>query len=328
MMVKQYVQKTLENIKKVPLKWWIVLAVVWACCAIFFRLWLIFDGPSDFPVGTTITIQNGASISGTAAMLQQDHVIVSPLVFRYYLRGKTILAGDYLLDEHESVFRIADRLVAGDFRVPSAKILITEGENIFDIAAEISANIPSFEKKAFIELAAAQEGYLFPDTYFFMHTVTPEDVVKTMSDNFKLKTISLAEKISKSGHSESEIVTMASIIEREAVTPKDRRMVSGILWRRISIGMRLQADATFGYINGKGSASLTMADLKIDSPYNTYVYKGLPPGPISNPGLDAIIAAIEPTKSSYLYYLSDKNGVMHYAKTFDEHIANKSKYLK
>jgi len=71
-----------------------------------------------------------------------------------------------------------------------------------------------------------------------------------------------------------------------------------------------------------------MADLKIDSPYNTYVYKGLPPGPISNPGLDAIIAAIEPTKSSYLYYLSDKNGVMHYAKTFDEHIANKSKYLK
>jgi len=273
-------------------------------------------------------IENGASISETAAMLRNDRVIVSPRIFRYYLRGKTILAGDYLLDKRESIFSIADRLVAGDFRVPVAKVLITEGENIFDIAKAISADIPSFDSKSFLSLAAQEEGYLFPDTYFFLHTVTPEEVIKTMKDNFKTKTLSLAEKISKSGHSEAEIITMASIVEREAVTPKDRRIVAGILWKRISIGMRLQADATFGYINGKGSASLTIDDLKIDSPYNTYVYKGLPPGPIANPGLDAISSSIEPTKTPYLYYLSDKNGDMHYAKTFDEHIANKQRYLR
>jgi len=120
---------------------------------------------------------------------------------------------------------------------------------------------------------------------------------------------------------------MASIIEKESLNGDERQIVSGILWKRISLGMPLQVDATFLYINGKASAELTKDDLNIDSPYNTYRNKGLPPGPINNPGLDAIVAALYPKDSPYLYYLHDKKGKVHYAKTFNEHVANKRKYL-
>jgi UPF0755 protein len=121
---------------------------------------------------------------------------------------------------------------------------------------------------------------------------------------------------------------MASLIEEETATPEDRRIVSGILWKRLSSGMRLQVDATFAYTIGKGSLELTTEDLKSDSPYNTYRIYGLPPTPIVNPGLDAITAALHPTSSPYVYYLSDKNGVMHYSKTFEEHKLAKAKYLR
>jgi len=120
---------------------------------------------------------------------------------------------------------------------------------------------------------------------------------------------------------------MASIIEAEARTTESRRIISGILWKRISLGMPLQVDSTFVYINGKNTYELTSDDLKIDSPYNTYVYKGLPPTPIGNPGLDAILAALYPKTSKYLYFLSSKSGDMYYATTFEQHKRNKELYL-
>jgi UPF0755 protein len=121
---------------------------------------------------------------------------------------------------------------------------------------------------------------------------------------------------------------MASILEAEARTTETRKIISGILWKRMEIGMPLQVDAPFQYIIGKNTFQLTTNDLKFDSPYNTYKYKGLPPGPIGNPGLDAISATVNPIKTNYLYYLSDVRGNMHYAKTFAEHVINKEKYLK
>ncbi|MEI7513041.1 MAG: endolytic transglycosylase MltG, partial [bacterium] len=126
----------------------------------------------------------------------------------------------------------------------------------------------------------------------------------------------------------NEIITMASIIEGEAMKDEDRKIIADILWRRIDIGMMLQVDTTFMYINGKASSEITKADLKINSPYNTYTHKGLPPTPISNPGIEAINSAMFPTANKYLYYLSDKDGVMHYAVTFAEHKKNKEKYLR
>jgi UPF0755 protein len=149
-----------------------------------------------------------------------------------------------------------------------------------------------------------------------------------LSDNFEKQILSVDFDKSLTSKKLDEIITMASIIEGEAVKDEDRRLITDILWRRIEIGMPLQVDTTFMYINGKSSSELTKADLKINSPYNTYVNKGLPPGPISNPGIEAINAVIFPTANKYLYYLSDKNGDMHYAETFAEHIRNKEKYLK
>jgi UPF0755 protein len=129
------------------------------------------------------------------------------------------------------------------------------------------------------------------------------------------------------GKPQSQIIIMASILEKEAPDTKDREIISGILWKRISIGMPLQVDSVFPYIIGVNSLQLTKADLATTSPYNTYLYKGLPPGPISNPSLDAILAAAQPTKTNYLYYLSDLKGNMHYCATYACQLANQRKYL-
>ena len=121
---------------------------------------------------------------------------------------------------------------------------------------------------------------------------------------------------------------MASFIEREARTEETRKIISGILWERISLNMPLQVDVSFKYINGKTTLDLTPADLKIDSPYNSYLYTGLPPTPICNPGLDSILASLRPTKSSFLYFLSDNEGNMHYAENYKKHLQNKEIYLR
>ena len=133
--------------------------------------------------------------------------------------------------------------------------------------------------------------------------------------------------IQASGHSLSDIVIMASLVEKEARTDVNRRIVAGVLWNRLALGMPLQVDAVFGYIFDRDTYSPSFEDLKVDSPYNTYTHKGLPPGPISNPGLESIYAALYPTKTNYLYYLTGKDTLMHYARTYAEHVANQTKYL-
>jgi UPF0755 protein len=150
------------------------------------------------------------------------------------------------------------------------------------------------------------EGYLFPDTYFFLTDANETDVINSMNDNFKKKMTPLLPDINTFGKTEKEIITMASIIEREAKGDADREIISGILWKRIKIGMPLQVDAA----------------------PETYKTKELPRNPIGNPGLLSIKAAIHPVSSSYLYYLHDKNGYIHYAKNFTEHQINIRKYLK
>ena len=120
---------------------------------------------------------------------------------------------------------------------------------------------------------------------------------------------------------------MASLIEKEADTAEDRRIVSGILWNRIDADMPLQVDAVFGYILDRSGYAPTGSDLEIDSPYNTYENRGLPPGPIANPGLDALTAALHPAATEYFYYLTGRDGLMYYAETFEEHKRNRELYL-
>lgn len=291
----------------------------------------IFIGaPSDFPVGDITTVHSGDSLKSIGVKLHESKVIKSEFIFRttaILLGGERgIIAGDYLLDEKESSPYIALRLVKGYFHLEPVKITIPEGWNVFKIGDYLSKKIVKFDKNEFIKIAQKDEGYLFPDTYFVSATIKPEEVVTLMKDNFDQK-IGGIKEIKTFNKPLSDVVIMASILEGEAL-PQDRRVVAGILWRRLSLGMPLQVDSTFAYINGKDSYNLTLDDLKIDSPYNTYKYKGLPPGPISNPGVDGLTAAVTPIKTNYLYFLTEKDGTIHYAKTFEEHKANKEKYLK
>jgi UPF0755 protein len=170
---------------------------------------------------------------------------------------------------------------------------------------------------------------LFPDTYYLLPNIEAKEVFTLMRDNFDKKIKELDLEIKKFNKPLVDIIKMASIVEEEGRTDFTRQMIAGILWRRLSIKMPLQVDAAFVYVNGKKDSKLiTLDDLKIDSPYNTYVYRGLPPTPISNPGLNSIRATITPVTSKYFFYLSDDDGEMHYAITHDEHVANKEKYLR
>lgn len=307
----------------------------YAYVLVFFVLiggWMFFhSSPSNFPVGTIVNIRPGESLQTITENLYDAHVIRWQFVFRttvILLGGeKRVIAGDYLLDNPAGPVDLAYRLVAGKFHLAVVKLTIPEGWNVFQIGALLEKNIKDFDVVRFLALAKNEEGYLFPDTYFVSPVITPENMIVMMKANFVNKISGLQKSISRSGHTEKEIITMASIIEAEARTTESRKIVSGILWKRLASGMPLQVDATFMYINGKNTYELTASDLKIDSPYNTYKYKGLPPGPIGNPGIDSITATLEPTATKYLYYLSSKDGTMHYATTFADHVKNKQLYL-
>jgi UPF0755 protein len=265
-------------------------------------------------------------------MLKKSSVIRSPLFFellvQHYEKERGILSGVYLFKTPLSVFDVAKRMVAGDRGIETLKITLAEGLSSHEMAKIFEEKIPKFNTEEFLASTKDKEGYLFPDTYFFFSVATSGEVVVALEENFAARTKDREEEARKLGRDWHDILTMASIIEEETATDEDRHIVSGILWKRIERGMRLQIDATFGYTIGKGSLDLTAADLKSDSPYNTYLHDGLPPTPISNPGLESIDAALHPTPSIYLYYLSDKDGVIHYAKTFEEHKQNRAKYLR
>ena len=169
---------------------------------------------------------------------------------------------------------------------------------------------------------------MFPDTYYIYENATAEGVVLQLRNTFKEKIKTELLAIQALGKTMDDVITMASIVEKEATKMEDRKIIAGILWKRLEIGMPLQVDPPFYYTLGKDSLSLTTTDLRTDTPYNTYTNKGLPPTPIGNPGLGAIEATVNPTKSKYLFYLSDKSGTMHYAVDHDGHVANKVKYLR
>ena len=172
------------------------------------------------------------------------------------------------------------------------------------------------------------DGYLFPDTYRIYRDSDPDEIIGKMLENFSQKlTQELREEIKKQKKSVFDVITMASLIEKEVRSDEDRALVSGILWKRINLGMPLQVDASINYITGGNDPTVSQEALERESPYNTYKNKGLPFGPIANPGISAIKAAVYPKKSPYLYYLSTPDGKTIFSKTFEEHTAAKRKYL-
>jgi UPF0755 protein len=288
--------------------------------------------PADFPTGSLYTIEKGTGLNNLALDLFNKKIIKSPFLFKSFsvlLGGtKSIIAGDYVLNNKESAFGLAGRMISGDYQLTLTKITIPEGLNVKEISALLSKKFPNIKQDSFEKLALNQEGYLFPDTYLFLPNTGAETVIEKMKETFQIKIMTLDSSIKKFGKPVSDIIKMASIVEEEGRTTETRQIISGILWKRLSLGMLLQVDSSFKYINGKTTENLTFADLKIDSPYNSYLYKGLPPTPICNPGLDSIRATITPIKTDYLFFLNDKDGKMHYAKTYAEHLQNKELYLK
>jgi UPF0755 protein len=286
--------------------------------------------PRDFPIGKVFTISTGESLQDITENLYASNIIRSKLIFRstvIMLGGeKKVIAGDYLLDKKVGPVDLAYRLVSGRFHLDVKRITIPEGWNVFEISEYLKKTLINFNEKNFLSIAKQKEGYLFPDTYFVSPTIKSDDIVEKMAKNFNEK-IPHIPGIATTTYKFKDVVIMASIIEREARTTESRQIIAGILWKRLKIGMPLQVDAAFDYVNGKATFDLSVDDLKIDSPYNTYKYKGLPPGPIGNPGLNAIWSTINPVQTKYLYYLTGKDGKMYYAKTFEEHVRNKQKYL-
>lgn len=272
--------------------------------------YLAVSAPRGFPVGTTIEIEKGMSLGSVSRTLKENNLIRSRAAFEFFIiilgAERHIKPAFYFFEDKLPVYSVAWRMGGGRFYMAPTVVTIPEGFTREEIAESFSEKLPNFNKEQFLILSEGKEGFLFPDTYFFLNTDGEKEALEALAENFEKKIESLREEIKKSGHSEQEIITMASIIEGEAKGDLDRNLISGILWKRIKIGMPLQADA---------------------API-TYKEKGLPKEPIGNPGLKAIEAALRPETSPYLYYLHDKDGNTYYAKNFAEHRANIQKYLK
>jgi len=289
-----------------------------------------FSPPKNFS-DSIVIISKGTSVSRVAQQLSDAHVVSHPTILRYMLRAfgesGSVQSGAYHFKKPENIFVVIRRIVTGAYDLNPVRITFTEGMTVRDIATRITETLPSISAKDFMALASPYEGYLFPDTYFFSLSSDANSIITVMRANFDKKIKTISSDVDASGHSLSDIVTLASIIEKEVRTPENKRIVAGILWSRLAIGMPLQVDAVFGYIFKRDTYSPSFADLKVDSPYNTYTHKGLPPGPISNPGIESIKAVLHPTKTDYLYYLTGKDTLMHYATTFAGHQINRKKYL-
>ncbi len=298
---------------------------------ISFAAYSVFSVSSGFGKNRLITIKQGEGLSKIAANFNEENIIRSPFVFKFlvfvFSGQKNIKAGDYFFDEPLSSFGIARRITGGIYGLSPTRVTILEGWTVWQMGG-LFEKLGFFSRKDWMRFAEKEEGYLFPDTYFFLPNTSPEKIIGIMRDNFNAKVSPLLPEIEKSRRDFEDVVVMASIIEKEASDFEDEKIISGILWKRLEAGMGLQVDAALTYITGKSSAELTEKDLAMDSPYNTYKYRGLPPTPIGNPGLDAIRAAIYPEKTLYWYYLHGKDSEPRYAITFEEHVSNKRAYLR
>ncbi|NTW13909.1 MAG: endolytic transglycosylase MltG [Candidatus Moranbacteria bacterium] len=281
-----------------------------------------------------------------ASRLEDEHIIKSGNAFLLFLfrerSWKNLQSGDYLLSGDMTIPEIVDKLVRGDAILAGTKVTFPEGFTILDMADRLTENglpgdefrrlatkpDPAFRKDysflSNLPAAASLEGVLFPDTYYFSSELGADGIIRKMLDGFVTKAAPVLSV--KSGADWYGTLTLASIVEMEVRTGADRRTVADIFLRRIEAGMPLQSDATVRYALGETKVKHSLADISIDSPYNTYANKGLPPGPVSNPGLTSIRAVLDPLPNKYLYFLNNtETGETVFAVTFDEHVANKAK---
>ncbi|MDB4992480.1 MAG: aminodeoxychorismate lyase, protein [Parcubacteria group bacterium] len=310
---------------------WLTGIAVLLIVGITVVVWL-FSPPSNFPANSLITISKDAPASTFGATLADAHLIRSEFLFKVLARitgfDHHLDTGAYVFKKPASLISVLRRIHAGQHGIEAVHITFTEGMTHYDMADTLEAQLPGFNRSAFLNAASTSEGYLFPDTYFFMPGDSGDDIVIRLKSQFSQSIATITPQILASRHKFSDAVILASILEREAKTEEDKRIVAGILWNRIAKGMPLQVDAVFGYIHKENGYTPTAEDLASNSPYNTYRNKGLPPTAISNPGIESLLAAVTPAQTKYFYYLTGNDGKMHYAVTFDQHKKNVAQYLK
>jgi UPF0755 protein len=316
------------------------------------------EQPTVLPTSTPgesiiITIQEGQSAQEMGENLEDEGVIASGLLFRVLvaLEGyeDKLVAGDYEFEKRMPTLEVIERIRHG--QTAPLVVTIREGVRAEEIAELMEEkNVVSAEDfleaiKIWYEFSflytkpywANLEGYLFPDTYFFNRNMTAEEVVEQILENFDQRLDSeLRDEAAVAGLSVHTVLTLASIVEREAQVPEERPIIAGVFLKRLRRGMPLEADPTVQYALGNDPASvakygywkeeLTQADLEVDSSYNTYRITGLPPGPICNPGLDSIRAVIRPEETDYLYFVARADGSHVFAETLEEHLRNIEQY--
>jgi UPF0755 protein len=287
-----------------------------------------------------VILKPGWSTRHIAAELKEQGVIRNGhafLLYHYLIKPKTLKAGEYKFENSSTALIAHDRLVRGDVYVHY--VTVPEGFNMFDIGDAIESEGLG-KREEFVDQARKQtvlikdldpdatslEGYLFPDTYGFSRAQTMSDIVAIMVRRFKQEANTLGLKSDV-----HRIVTLASIVEKETAANEERPMVAGVYQNRLRIGMALDADPSVIYaalLDNRYQGTIHQSDLQSDSPYNTYRHAGLPPGPIANPGKASLQAAMNPTASDYLYFVSDNNGHHRFARTLNEHSRNVALYRR
>jgi UPF0755 protein len=305
-----------------------------------FALWLAWGLLLPVNPGQTkfVMLKPGWSTRHIANELQASGVIHSAralLLYHYVMKPRTLKAGEYKFDDTASALAIHDRLTRGDVYVHS--VTVPEGFNMFEIGEAIEA-AGLGKQQEFVDQAKSQfalikdldpeakslEGYLFPDTYGFTRTQTMQDIIAIMVRRFKqeARAIGLTTDVHR-------VVTLAAIVEKETAAASERPVVAGVYLNRLQKGMALDADPSVIYaarLAGRYQGTIYQSDLQFDSPYNTYKHPGLPPGPIANPGRASLEAAMHPTSTDFLFFVSDNNGHHRFARTMDEHSHNVALY--
>ena len=301
-----------------------------------FALWwndavAAFDPTDTSPV--TFSISKGDNIREIASNLSAQRLIRSPIGFYLLVKlmgiERQIQAGEFRLQRTMSSSTIAKELTHG---MMDTWITILEGWRVEEIATKLAKELDLPENEF---LRVAEEGKMFPDTYRVPKDASAAAIGMLLKENFMKKiTPKMLEDMKKENFNLDEVIVLASIVEREGKTEIDRPVIAGVLLNRMEKEWPLETDATLQYALGYQSKEktwwkkeLTADDKLVDSPYNTYANPGLPPGPISNPGIQAIMAVIYPKKTDYMFYLHDPNGNVHYAKTLEEHERNIEMYL-
>jgi len=303
--------------------------------------WLLVPAPALQAGPQVVEIPPHLGVLGVARTLEQAGVIRSPLGFALLgaLRGsaRSLKAGEYEIPRNATTLLILSLLEEG--KVKKHMVLFREGGTVHELARLLEAEglaraeevrglagYPSFLRSLGIE-AESLEGYLFPDTYHFIKGMTAEEMLARMVQRLREQvTPEILAQAEARGLAFHQLLTLASIIEKEAIAPQERPLISAVFWNRLRREMPLQADPTVQYAVGKEGRALTRADLQVNSPFNTYRFPGLPPGPIASPGRAAIRAALNPAKAPYLYFVSTGGDRHHFSVTLEEHNSAVARY--